>query len=175
MQFDCMCYIPRPRCGLDLDAADPRVKAMAPDKPDQALSRDEIRQRVRDAKLRATPGRMATYDVLHQAESPLTHGQVVAQLASLGFDRATVYRNLMDLTDAGLVVRSDLGDHCWRFELAGEGGSRGGHAHFVCVDCGGVHCLPGVRVTVKAGPGTPRAVASDEVEIQLKGRCDSCS
>jgi len=147
---------------------------MATEKREQALSREEIRQRIRGAKLRATPGRMATYDVLHQAESPLTHGQVVSQLASSGFDRTTVYRNLMDLTDASLVARSDLGDHAWRFELADEDGAPGGHAHFVCVECGGVRCLSGVRVTVKTAPGMPRAVASDQVEVQLRGRCDRC-
>ena len=140
----------------------------------QALSREAIRERVRRAKLRATPGRLATYGVLHEAECPLTHGEVVARLGSQGFDRATVYRNLMDLTDAGLVVRSDLGDHAWRFELADEGGPAG-HVHFVCVDCGDVQCLPGVQVTVEAAPGAPRAVAAEQVEVQLRGRCDRCS
>lgn len=174
MQFDCMCYIVCPQPEQGRVRTDGR-RAMATKKREQPLSRDEIRQRIRGARLRATPGRMATYDVLYQAESPLTHGQVVTRLASAGFDRATVYRNLMDLTDAALVARSDLGDHAWRFELADEDGAPGGHAHFVCVACGGVHCLAGVRVSVEAAPGMPRAVASDQVEVQLKGRCDSCS
>ncbi len=148
---------------------------MATKKLEQPLSRDEVRTCIRDAKLRATPGRIATYQALAQAASPLTHGEVVARLASFGFDRATVYRNLIDLTDAGLAARSDLGDHVWRFELNDLDDPPGGHAHFVCVDCGGVSCLPGVRVSITAAPGMPRAVSSKQVAVQLKGRCDSCS
>lgn len=148
---------------------------MARKRQGQPLVRDEARRRIRNAKLRATPGRIATYQALSEAAAPLTHGEVVILIASLGFDRATVYRNLIDLTEAGLVARSDLGDHAWRFEVSDVDDPPGGHAHFVCVDCGGVSCLPGVQVSIKGTAGTPRAVSSKQVEVQLRGRCDSCS
>jgi Fur family ferric uptake transcriptional regulator len=137
-------------------------------------SRAEIRQRIRDAGLRATPGRIASYAELVGATAPLTHGEVVERLAPLEVDRATVYRNLIDLTDAGLLVRTDLGDHTWRFELAGAHLHGPDHVHFVCVQCGDVACLEDVEVRFRAGNSAPRSVADSRVEVQLRGRCDGC-
>ena len=119
-------------------------------------------------------GRIATYEALYAASAPLTHADVVERVESLGLDRATVYRNLMDLTEVGLVARSDLGDHAWRFELSHAEGDGSDHVHFVCVDCGEVACLPGVGLDV-ASASVPRAVSQQQVEVQLRGQCDDCA
>ncbi|MBN78806.1 MAG: Fur family transcriptional regulator, partial [Planctomycetaceae bacterium] len=63
----------------------------------------ELRQRIREAGLRATPARAATLDLLHRSEAPLTHADVAEHLAERGIDKATAYRNLNDMTDAGLL------------------------------------------------------------------------
>ena len=90
-------------------------------------------------------------------------------------DRATIYRNLIDLTDAGLASRIDLGDHVWRFEVKRQVGDHVlSHPHFVCSDCGTVSCLPDVTVRIVAGKGAPRSLASKNVAIQLTSRCDDC-
>jgi Fur family ferric uptake transcriptional regulator len=136
--------------------------------------RDDLRQRIRERGLRATPGRLATYRTLLSAEAPLSHSDVVTALEGHGFDRATIYRNLIDLTDAGLLARSDLGDHSWRFEIS-SGENDSDHVHFVCVACGDVSCLDGVDVDIRATKAAPRAVDSMQVEVQLRGRCDACS
>jgi len=107
---------------------------------------------------------------------PVSHGDIVHDLAPDGFDRATLYRNLMDLTQAGLVSRTDLGDHVWRFELRTESrAGDGDHPHFMCTHCGTVSCLPGVSIRIHPTPGAPRAVRRRHVDIQLKGRCDRCA
>jgi Fur family ferric uptake transcriptional regulator len=85
----------------------------------------------------------------------------------------TVYRNLMDMVQADLVRRTDLGDHVWRFELHRDGGHE--HPHFLCVDCGGVSCLPDDSVRLLPTRGAPQAMRSREVEVQLRGRCDACA
>jgi Fur family ferric uptake transcriptional regulator len=141
------------------------------------LPREDARRRIRGVGLRATPGRIATYQVLFSAAAPLTHGDVVELLAGLGLDRATVYRNLIDLTEGGLVARSDLGDHAWRFEIAHQPADRASreHVHFVCIDCGDVACLSGVDVSIRKAEGIPRSVSEKRVEVQLRGRCDECS
>jgi Fur family ferric uptake transcriptional regulator len=119
---------------------------------------------------------------LQRATTPLSHGEITEALVGYGLDRATVYRNLMDLADKGIVARSDLGDHVWRFELrrtqAQSDGSRTGHGtdhpHFVCTDCGDIECLPQVAVRVVGAEGAPRALAEKAVEVQVKGLCDDC-
>lgn len=131
------------------------------------------RSRLRGAGLRVTAPRVAVLDALAQLARPATHGEVVERLADGGWDRATIYRNLTDLADAGLLVRTDLGDHLWRFALADDGPHVGHHPHFVCSACGEVACLPPVVLPV-AGPGVPRAVRSGHVEVQIRGLCDRC-
>jgi Fur family ferric uptake transcriptional regulator len=110
---------------------------------------------------------------LHGVPGPRTHGEVCDSVAEDGLDRATVYRNLMALADAGIVTRTDLGDHVWRFELIPDGGgSAPRHPHYVCVDCGEVSCLPEMPVTFStaAAAGAPGRVA----EVLLRGVCDKC-
>jgi Fur family ferric uptake transcriptional regulator len=136
---------------------------------------DLLREQLRAAGLRTTSARLAVLQLLSLATSPLSHADVADRLASMDFDRATIYRNLVELADAGLVSRSELGDHVWRFELRRSTGELSGeHPHFVCVDCGEVSCLPSGSVSVKRSPGTKHNSIREVTEVLLKGRCGQC-
>lgn len=137
-----------------------------------------LRERLRDAGLRATAPRLAVLQHLEAARGPLSHAEVADHLAVDGLDRATIYRNLIDLTERGLLRRNDLGDHVWRFELARAESAdhRVDHPHFVCSECGAVACLPEETVVVRTTRSTPAALKRRQsVQVQLRGRCDSCS
>jgi Fur family ferric uptake transcriptional regulator len=140
-------------------------------------STDELKSLVRKAGLRSTSPRIAVLRKLASASTPISHGELVASLTTELLDRATVYRNLSDLTEAGLVERSDLGDHVWRFEFKRLRDGSEKHPHFTCTECGVVACLPEVSLKVKAGPGVPRSLhrKKHRVEIQLRGKCDDCA
>ena len=134
----------------------------------------DIRERVRATGLRCTAARIAVMRTLAAAGAPVSHAEVAEKLASHGLDKATVFRNLNDLAEVGLVIRSELGDHVWRFELRDPNAADGGqHPHFMCVDCGGVTCLSDVEFD----PATRRKAAQIGVvtEILLKGHCRKCS
>jgi Fur family ferric uptake transcriptional regulator len=135
----------------------------------------DLRQTLRDAGLRATLPRLAVLRQLMEGRAALSHGEVAERLES-EFDRATVYRNLMDLTNAELVRRTDLGDHTWRFEWIGRNAhAEAAHPHFICGSCGTVTCLPEDAVSVKTPPGAPRALRKKKgVAVQLRGLCDAC-
>jgi Fur family transcriptional regulator, ferric uptake regulator len=136
----------------------------------------ELTDALRAAGLRRTSPRIAVLQQLEAATGPVSHGEIAERLAPSGYDRATVYRNLMDLVEVGLVTRADLGDHVWRFELVRKGTkTHGEHPHFLCTDCGDVACLPGDAVRIVSSRGVPRAVGRNAVEVQVKGRCDSCA
>jgi Fur family ferric uptake transcriptional regulator len=135
----------------------------------------EYQERLRAAGLRSTSPRVAVLRELESATSPLSHADLVEALGDEGYDRVTIYRNLTDLTEAGLVVRADLGDHVWRFELKREEKShQGSHPHFTCTDCGAVTCLPSESVRLAHAKGAPKAVTARSVDIQLRGLCDRC-
>src|SRR5579871_3937132 len=93
-----------------------------------------LQELLRGAGLRSTTARIAVLQRLRSARSPLSHAELAGQLTPLGLDKATIFRNLSDLTDAGLLVRTELGDHVWRFEIHDRAhGEKGHHPHFVCV------------------------------------------
>jgi Fur family ferric uptake transcriptional regulator len=112
---------------------------------------------------------------MHESRRPVSHGEVAEALGPDGLDRATVYRNLMDLVEAGILMRTDLGDHIWRFELRGEEHGASGHPHFICTDCGAVTCLPARAVKLVPTRKAPRALDKGTVAVQVKGVCDACA
>jgi len=129
---------------------------------------------LRAAGLRATAARVAVLRLLHGLDAPTSHPEVHAALSEEGWDRATLYRNLNDLTDKGLLRKSDLGDHLWRYELAGDDHHEGeNHPHFLCTECGDVSCLP--DLVLPHMPGAPKALQKGVVDIQFRGTCDACA
>ena len=134
---------------------------------------ESIKLAIRESGLRATPARIATLKILHGASSPLTHAEVAEELEDLGLDKATVFRNLNDMSTAGLLRRTELGDRVWRFELINEDEGHGAaHPHFVCVDCGAVSCMDEIKLT--AGSLRLSKEFGEVTEILLRGRCNNC-
>lgn len=134
---------------------------------------DQIRTLLRKHGVRATPARIAVLQELRAAGSPLTHADVAEKLVPLGFDKATVFRNLSDLADVDLISRTELGDHVWRFEVLDPdkpGGDK--HPHFVCIECGGVTCLGDMQFT--AGSKRKAKGIGRITEILIKGHCSNC-
>lgn len=139
---------------------------------------DALRARIRSAGLRLTAPRIAVLRRLEQARTPLSHAELMEDLGPQGWDRATVYRNLSDLTDAGIVRRTDVGDHVWRYELRrdeGQGQDAAEHPHFMCVTCGEVKCLPGLKVEFSGTNDTSRSLVGRAIEVQVKGLCERCA
>lgn len=135
---------------------------------------DELRDLVRARGLRVTPSRIAVLGLLLGSEQPLSHGEVAQKLAGQRWDPATLYRNLIDLSEAGFIRRRDVGDHVWRFEAVRGGHEPNAHPHFVCTECGTVECLPTMEL-VATKAKTPRAVKRREIEVQVRGLCDGCA
>lgn len=131
------------------------------------------RQLLESAGLRTTAARTAVIRWLQASKSPATHAEIAEDLVPMGFDKATVFRNLNDLVDAGLVNRTELGDHVWRFELRDESHpNRGHHPHFVCVDCGTVTCLHDMDLSSASKKSLSRV--GHLTEILIRGHCLAC-
>lgn len=134
------------------------------------LRDDDLRQLLVGKGLRVTEQRMAILRELARLRIPASHPELTERLAGPGLDRATIYRNLLSLTEAGLLVKTQLGDNVWRFELPTEkSAEHGSHPHFVCNDCGDVACLPESAVALRG-----EAVRNQVAEVQLRGRCVAC-
>ncbi|HPF36299.1 transcriptional repressor [bacterium] len=140
---------------------------MSPDKQD-------IRDRLHRAGLRATAPRTAVFALLSDASRPLAFHEVADALGDTDWDRATTYRNLVRLTDAGLARVVSRAGGMARYTAVRDGGeSEHAHPHFVCSECGGVSCLPQATVPVPRVRGKWSASVR-QASIQLQGRCPSC-
>ena len=68
-------------------------------------------------------------------------------------------------------MRTDLGDHVWRFGFRGHHPRQSDHPHFVCVDCGVATCLPGIDLRISP---SQQVEVGDVTEVVLKGHCPNC-
>ena len=100
----------------------------------------------------------------------MSHGDVADRLANQAWDRATIYRNLTDLAEAGLVRRTDVGDHVWRFEAVSGAHEPGAHPHFVCTECGTVECLPEIELAIRPRDATRACKAAARGSSSARSR-----
>jgi Fur family ferric uptake transcriptional regulator len=133
----------------------------------------QARDDIRTAGFRATPARIATLVELRNSKSPMTHAVLAERLGVYGFDKATAFRNLNDLAERGLLRRTELGDHVWRFEAVDpKEAHENGHPHFLCVDCGSVTCLNDLQLTSSSRKKSESV--GEVTEILLRGHCKEC-
>lgn len=105
----------------------------------------------------------------------MTHEQVMAGLPSGVYDKASIWRILADLSEAGVLRRMDLGDRVWRYELHDSCRSVAqNHSHFLCEDCGEVSCLPPLVLRTPEG-SFPEALVGAELRVRVTGRCAGCA
>ncbi|HEX6844635.1 MAG TPA: Fur family transcriptional regulator [Actinomycetota bacterium] len=90
--------------------------------------------RLRDAGQRYTDRRRRLVSVLARAGHPVAIPEIMADAAEL--KQSSVYRNLVDLEQAGVVRRIHTDEEYGRYELAEE--LTGHHHHLVCARCGRV-------------------------------------
>ena len=129
------------------------------------------RQLLAEHGIRVTEQRLTLLRELARLKAPISHPELTQRLAESKLDRATVYRNLVSLTKAGVLVRTQLGDNVWRFELPrGPEVDHGSHPHFVCTGCGEIACLPAGSVSLR-----PELASYQLSEVQLRGRCSACA
>ncbi|WP_417851339.1 Fur family transcriptional regulator [Thalassoglobus sp.] len=130
-------------------------------------------KQIREVGLRHTAARAAVLQELISADAPLSHAELTGRLKSSGIDQATIFRNLNDLADAGLLFKIALGDQVWRFEYSDPANpKRKAHSHFLCTQCGTVACLEEVNLTSATMQRTKKLGHIDE--IFLKGKCVTC-
>lgn len=127
---------------------------------------------LKESGLRATEGRRRVLSSLQDAGCALSHRELVETL--VGMDRVTIYRNLRQLKEAGLVhgVQGIDGVSRYIVNAAGKRGCPGGHPHFLCTGCGALSCLDDQelpRVSV------PKGAAVRGKQLLLYGLCAPCA
>lgn len=137
------------------------------------VTRQQSKQILRAAGVRATAPRAAVLRLLNDTDRPLSHAEVVDALGTDDWDPATLYRNLVKLNEVGLArVASRVGG-VTRFAAQEGGIPTHVHPHFACRDCGDVRCLEEAQVSLPTNL-TQWQEALADAEVQLVGQCPEC-
>lgn len=140
--------------------------------------------RLRSAGERVTPARYAVLRVLDAADlsdEHLTAEQIGSRVAEAepSVHRATVYRSLTSLVEAGVVSHVHLGGSATVYHLTDERPSAAtgvGHAHVQCSSCGRVIDVPHDTLEpVAARLRDELGFRLDTTHAALLGTCRDCT
>ena len=130
----------------------------------------QLVQTLQEKGYRDTAPRRALARVIASKERHFTAEELRSELPHLG--RATVYRSLKILVEAGVVCRVLLEDGNLHYQLS----HRGHHHHLLCVECGASQDLVGCDVEGML----KEAAAAHNFQLnghwlEVYGRCENCA
>jgi len=133
---------------------------------------EQLRGQCATRGLRITPQRDVLLRVLSETHGHPTADDLVKQVRAVlpSVSHATVYRNVQELVQAGLVGTLKRGSGAVQFEVNPDE-----HHHFVCRQCGRVWDVYLEQVGFRVSRKSPlKGFTIDRRELQLHGLCDAC-
>jgi Fur family transcriptional regulator, peroxide stress response regulator len=130
-----------------------------------------IKQSLDAGGLRCTPQRYAVMDFLMGQNRHATAVEIFEAVNRVDprSSKATIYNNLRDLVQAGLVREVAVEGRAARFEIQGEA-----HHHFICDRCGNVEDMEWYDVPRPASRSLGKRTLR-ECELIFRGLCAKCA
>jgi Fur family transcriptional regulator, peroxide stress response regulator len=130
-----------------------------------------IKRSLEGSRLRCTPQRYAVMAFLMDCNRHPTAAEIFEAVNRLDprSSKATVYNNLRDLVQAGLVREVAVEGRAARFDAKGTR-----HHHFICDRCGNVEDLDWYEVRKPASRSLGNRVLR-ECELIFRGLCTQCA
>ena len=138
------------------------------------VASESVRSRILAAGQRITPQRDLIAGVLEAADGPLGAQELLEAVAlrDAGIGRATVFRTLQSLQDAGVVQHVPLPGDQGGYLLCPTSGH---HHHLVCQRCGRVEDLLEEEVALFVGAvARDHGFDIDHTGLELSGHCSGC-
>jgi Fur family transcriptional regulator, ferric uptake regulator len=149
-------------------------KLFSPIDADQAIPAtvDDILALVRERGGRVTTARRLLLDAIFRADGHKTAEDLagVVQARAPDVNLSTIYRNLEDLQELGIVVHSHLGHGPSTYHLAATA-----HSHLVCAECGAVIEAPDdLFKSLSRSMKSRYGFTIDPHHFAMLGRCAAC-
>lgn len=140
---------------------------------DRGLKLEKLVTKSKLSGLKLTPQRMAIFHILAASDAHLTVDDIYRR-ASVEYPMlspATVYRNMEQMVEAGLLTHLDLGGPSMRYDTNLEE-----HHHFVCDKCGKITdvYLKDLSYDVDDEKSSLDDVRVDSPRLYLHGVCEGC-
>ncbi len=135
------------------------------------MDAEEIKRSLERSGLRCTPQRFGVMAFLMEHDGHPTAVEIFESVNRLDprSSKATIYNNLRDLVEAGLVREVAVEGRSARFDARGMQ-----HHHFICDRCGNVEDLDWYDVPKPAAGSLGKRVLR-ECELILRGLCTKCA
>ena len=130
-----------------------------------------IKRSLEGSGLRCTPQRYAVMAFLMEQAGHPTAAEIFEAVNRVDprSSRATIYNNLRDLVQAGLVREVAMEGRAARFDAKGTR-----HHHFICDRCGNVEDIDWYKVPRPASRSLGKRVLR-ECELIFRGLCGKCA
>jgi Fur family peroxide stress response transcriptional regulator len=135
------------------------------------MDAEAIKQSLENSGLRCTPQRHCLMAFLLEHTGHPTAAEIFEAVNRLDprSTRATIYNNLRDLVQAGLVREVAVEGRAARFDAKGLR-----HHHFICDSCGNVEDMDWYDVPKPASRSLGKRVLR-ECELIVRGLCAKCA
>ena len=132
---------------------------------------EAIKRSLAESGLRTTPQRYAVMAYLMEQAGHPTAAEVLEAVNRVDprSSRATIYNNLRDLVQAGLVREVAMEGRAARFDAKGMR-----HHHFICDRCGNVEDMEWYDVPKPASSSLGKRILR-ECELIFRGLCKKCA
>lgn len=133
-------------------------------RPEELLKRHNIR---------ITTMRKDILDIFLECDKAMSHHDIELQLEDC--DRITLYRNLKNFQEKGIIHKAIDGTNTPKYALCehecDEHHHHDNHVHFHCERCGNTFCLDDVQLPQIS---TPEGYAISSSNLILNGTCNIC-
>jgi Fur family transcriptional regulator, peroxide stress response regulator len=135
------------------------------------MNAETIKRSLGSSGLRCTPQRYAVMAFLMEHNSHPTAAEIFEAVNRMDprSSRATTYKNLRDLVEAGLVREVAVEGRSARFDAKGVR-----HHHFICDRCGDVEDMEWYAVPRPASRTLGKRIVLD-CEVIFRGLCAKCA
>ena len=106
-----------------------------------------------------------------KSPTPLSEEEVKTAISS-NFDRTTFYRTFKTLLTKGIIHKIVIDNTLVKYAITGNKNHTKQHAHFYCLNCSKVFCIPEVSWEYT---GLPEGYKAEQEELLIKGFCTNCN
>ncbi len=106
-----------------------------------------------------------------ESPTPLSEEEIKTSITG-NFDRTTFYRTFKTLLTKGIIHKIIIDNTLVKYAITEKQNKTKQHAHFYCLKCSRVFCIPEVNWMFTGLPGSYK---SEHAELLIKGYCTNCN
>ena len=131
----------------------------------------QISEILHENNLVRTSCRELIIQAIVESPTPLSEEEIKTAVSG-NFDRTTFYRTFKTLIAKGVIHKIVIDNTLIKYAITEKQNRTTQHAHFYCLKCSRVYCIPEVNWEYK---GLPDNYKPEQAELLLKGYCTKCN